>query len=423
MNARLFSQSVTALTFALVAVCLSGCQPPGDAEGAHNAAASGAGSTPASAPRRARRVSAIVLKPERFAETIELSATLETPRDATLSAQTSGTIEMLVPLGTAVKAGDTVARIDAAMALASQRQAEATAASARAGLNLARETHRRQKPLAEKQIISALEFERINAQMAEASANLSRANAAVSQSREQVKFNHIVAPFEGIIEQHFVERGEQVSPGTPTVRLVDTHEIKLTAGVPERFSVDIGVGAALTVDFVAYGLPQREAKVTFVANTIDARNRTFNIEALLDNADGKLKPQMIAKVNLTRAVVAEALVVPRTAVLTDERGPSVFTVPGNDPAGQARRVYVKLGPGAGNAVVVTEGLTAGTRVIVRGQSELSDGDDIDVEIEGAASPAPAHPAPALPAPASPTPALPAPALPASGPGIAPASKN
>ena len=249
--------------------------------------------------------------------------------------------------------------------------------------------------------------------MAEAQANVKRADAAVSQSREQVKYNRITAPFDGVIEQHFVERGEQVAPGSRAVRLVDTHEIKLTAGVPERFSVDIGVGAALTVDFVAYGLPKRAAKVTFVGNTIDARNRTFNIEALLDNADGKLKPQMIAKVNLTRSVVADALVVPRTAVLTDERGPSLFVVEGSGDKAKVRRVYVKLGPGAGNAVVVTEGISAATQVVVRGQGDLSDGDDVDVELEGATPAAPPS------APAS----MPAAAPTSAGGDTTPAAKN
>lgn len=421
MTRHVPSRAAAPLALALASALAFGCQPPADAgASAPGAAGSGPGSTAASAPaRRARRVSAIVVQPERFAERIQLSATLETPKDATLSAQSAGTIDTLAPLGTQVKAGEVVAQIDAAMALASQRQAEAAVAAARAGLNLAQDTLRRQQPLADKQIISALEFERIRAQVDEARANLRRLEAGVASAREQVRYNRVVAPFDGVVEEHFVERGEQVNPGTRTLRLVDTREMKLVAGVPERFSVDIAVGAALAVDFVAYGLPPRTAKVTFVGNTIDARNRTFNIEALLDNADGKLKPQMIAKVDLTRSVVDSALVVPRTAVLTDERGPSLFLVEGVGAEAVARRLYVTLGASSGNAVVVSEGIAPGARVVVRGQNDLSDGDAIDV-VEAAREPgsgaAPAAAASGAAAPSAPAPGGAAP--PAASPSAA-----
>ncbi len=359
---------------ALAAAAVAGCTPPNPGDG--EAGASDA--APDAVIEVARRVSTQVVQPTRFAERIELSATVEAPRDATLSARAAGTVRSVAELGAKVSKGDTVARLDDGLPRAAASQARAQIESAKAALALARENHRRQKPLFEQQIISALEFERIQSQLAQAEATLGQAKAARESAEEQVGNTRVVAPFDGVVEERFVEPGEQVNPGSRVLRVVDAAEVKVKAGVPERYATDIQQGAAVDIRFNAYGIEPRTGTVSFVGRTIDPKTRTFPVEVSLDNADGALKPEMVARLVLTRAVVEGALVVPQNALVRHENGQSLFVVEAGEKGRVARRVEVEVGARSDGKVVVTKGLEPGDEVVVLGQANLSGGDKVEV---------------------------------------------
>ena len=98
----------------------------------------------------------------------------------------------------------------------------------------------------------------------------------------------------------------------------------------------------------------------------------------VENADRSLKPSMVVRLNVTRDVLRDVIVVPTEAVVRDERGTSVFVV-GQDTAGTvAQRRPVELGPDAGETVVVRSGLDAGDRVVVSGASALTEGERVRV---------------------------------------------
>ena len=327
-----------------------------------------------------RRIKVEVLKlaPRNFVEEVELVGETEAERDAVLSAQSSGTLKSLLPLGTRVKAGQTVAQIDTGVIAASVRQAQAALEAARASDALARETFDRQKPLREQQIISALEFEQILAQRNQARAQLAQADAALSQAREQLANTRVVAPFDSIVEAHFSEVGEQVALGTQVARVTDNRVMKVQAGVPERYAADIVVGAPVRVRFDGYGFKERESKLSFVGGTIDRSSRTFRVEARLDNSDGRLKPDMVTRISLRRRAYEGALVVPIAAVIRDEEGAKLFIVEGEGFDATAQSRPVELGPSSGGEVAVQSGIRAGDRVIVSGQQNLTRGDHVQV---------------------------------------------
>ncbi len=188
----------------------------------------------------------------------------------------------------------------------------------------------------------------------------------------------VVAPFDGVVEERFVEPGEQVNPGSRVLRVVDAAEVKVKAGVPERYATDIQQGAAVDIRFNAYGIEPRTGTVSFVGRTIDPQTRTFPVEVSLDNADGALKPEMVARLVLTRAVVEGALVVPQNALVRHENGQSLFVVEAGEKGRVARRVEVEVGARSDGKVVVTKGLEPGDEVVVLGQANLSGGDKVEV---------------------------------------------
>lgn len=327
---------------------------------------------------RAMPVDVFEVQSVAFEDVVQLTGTVEAPDDATLSAESSGTIRSLLPLGTAVSRGQAIAQIDAGLAGAGVQQAEAQVAAARAQLDLAEDQFRRQEPLYRDSIISALEFQSIRAQRASARAEVARAEAGLSQSREQLARTRVISPFSGIVERHLVERGEQVAPGTPVARIVSTSRVKVTAGVPERYAGDIRQGTPILINPQAYGLPPRRGQVSFVGQAIDAQNRTFPIEVMLDNPGLELKPQMLVRLEVTRRTLDNVLAIPLAAVVRDESGPTVYVVETQEGVARAAARRVTLGATSGDRVVVESGLAPHELVITRGQNTVATGDAVRI---------------------------------------------
>lgn len=377
--------NITRITLLTMALAVAGCQPPGGetpppkGEGAPPAAEGEAPpAAPAAPERAARRVEVVEVRPEDFDEKIEVSAAIEAIEDVTLTARSAGTVDEVLDRGAPVKKGQVVARLDPTLPRAAVAQADAGVAAAKATLQLAQDAFDRQKPLFEQQIISPLEFENIQTQVAQARAQLRQAEAARAQARAQLELTRVVAPFDGRVEDRFVEPGGQINPGQPVLRVVDVGRVKAVAGVPERYATDIEVGAPVEIAFNAYGVPPRTADVTFVGSAIDPSNRTFPIEAVLQNAEGTLKPQMVARLRVVRTRHPAALVVPLGAVVRDETGSGLYVVAEGEKGPIAQRRKVELGARSGDRIEIAEGLKAGERVVVVGQSNLTSDDPIEI---------------------------------------------
>ena len=332
------------------------------------------------------RVETLVLEPTTFEDVIELTGTVEAIDDATLSAQTSGTIERLVDLGTPVRRGAIVALLDNDEAEAAMQQAQAQLQSAQAQLELSRDTYNRMQPLYQDSVISASEFENVQAQYNQAQASAAQAKAALAQAQKRLENTRIRAPFPGTVEEKFAEEGEQVSPGMQVARVVDLDPVKIRGNVPERYAGDIERGTPVRALFKAYSGQQRSGEVSFVGGTIDPDSRTFPIDVQIANGSRQLKPEMVAQLFITRNVLENALVVPRATIVRDEEGTHVYTVDhelktienADTTISVARKVSVELGPSYGERVVINAGLEAGDEVIITGQNSLAPGDPVEV---------------------------------------------
>lgn len=373
---------------------------------------SGCGSSPANGPqapqdRSFSRVETLLLEPQQFNHVIEVNGSVEALDDAALSAQTSGTLVSVAELGTRVEAGETVAQINPRAARAAVEQAKAQLESARAQYELAQDTYERQEPLYRDSIISAAEFENVRSQRAQALANLNQAKAALSQAQEQLANTRVTTPFAGTVEERLMKPGEQVSPGTQVVRVVNTRRVRVQADVPERYVNDLEQGSTVRVRVQSASLEDRTGRIVFVGNTINENSRTFPIEVEIDNEDRRLKPEMIARLFITRQQIDDALVVPRSAINRDEEGLDTYTVTRQDSLGVAHNRSITLGPTSGNRAVVQRGLDPGDEVVIVGQTDISEGDTVHVtqryqsidEAQSSDTPmAPAESADSLPAP-------------------------
>lgn len=327
---------------------------------------------PASAAERVGRVINVEVAPvtvEPFTERIRLTGTVEANRDALVSADEEGVVDrVLAERGAFVRTGQPLVRLDDELLRLQLAQAEAQA-------EVARETFERNEQLfREDRAISEIQYLEVRARSREAAARR-------DLLAERLERTIVRAPFPGVLEERFVEKGERLSLGDPVARLVELDRVKVTAGVPERYAPDVRVGTPVTVTFDV--LPDREfeGRLTYVGSVVNRENRTFPVELTLANPDAAMKPEMVATVTLVRRTLEEAIVVPQEALVRDEDGFVAFVV--EEGAGEpvARSVVVETGAAQSNRVVVRSGLEAGQRLVVVGQKQVADGDRVNVVAE------------------------------------------
>lgn len=337
------------------------------------------GTETATAQDRTRvRVETLVLEPQRFEDIVEVTGNVDALNDASLSAEASGTLVHVAQRGTRVPEDSVVARVNPRSARAAVEQAQAQVESAQAQYALAQDTYGRQAPLYRDSIISASEFEGVRSQRTQALAALNQAKASLSQAQERLANTRIEAPFSGTVEERLQEPGEQASPGEQVVRLVNTQQVRVEAGVPERYANDLVQGDSVRVRVQSAPLDDRWGRLTFVGNTIDPASRTFPIEVAIDNPERRLKPEMVATVFVVRERLDDVLVAPRSAISRDEDGLDAYTVARTDSGAVVQSQRVTLGPASGNQVVVRSGLAPGDELVTVGQSDVARGDRVEV---------------------------------------------
>jgi RND family efflux transporter MFP subunit len=207
-----------------------------------------------------------------------------------------------------------------------------------------------------------------------AKAQLAQAEAAAGLARQQLANARIVAPFAGTITRRPVDVGAQVTLSTVLFALQDVAALKLETSVDAAAFVRLARGQAAEVTVDALPGELFAGKVSLLSPALDPQTRRAGVEVEIDNARGRLLPNMFAHAALTVGVVRNALVVPREALHEAAGGVVAYRVRG----GRAEVVQPRLGPSDGPRVVVTSGLAEGDEVATSGLANLSDGAEVRV---------------------------------------------
>ena len=167
---------------------------------------------------------------------------------------------------------------------------------------------------------------------------------------------------------------------TPLFTIVDTSRLEATLNAPEREIETLKQGQAVLLSVDALPGKQFEGRIDRVSPVVDAGSGTFRVVCAFDG-DGLLQPGMFGRIRINYDQRANALVIPRSALLEDGEAPSVYVVR----AAKAVRSAVKLGYVDGEWVEVRDGLREGDPVVVAGKAALRDGSAVQVIGDGAAA--------------------------------------
>lgn len=309
-----------------------------------------------------------------FTSTIPLTGVALAMRDVMVSAEEVGVVRrVLLDKGSPVRTGNAIARLDDTILRAQLRTAAAQA-------EYDDEVWQRRKKLYEEDGIgSELAYHE-----ARYAAEQSRGNLAALEAR--LARTTVRAPIRGVLNDRFVEVGAMVQPGTAVARIVQADTIRIMAGVPERYAPYVSAGAEAFVSFDVFPGEVFPGSITYAGVSVDPDARTFPVELTLPNPGGTVKPGMVADVSVTQGELADAIVVPRQALVSMEDGQVVFVVEeiGGETVAAARGVEVAASQG--NDVVIESGLEPGDRLVVVGQQGLTGGDRVRVVAgEGGAS--------------------------------------
>jgi RND family efflux transporter MFP subunit len=288
------------------------------------------------------------------------TGSVEAVRQGTLAAQVSGRVtEVLVRNGDAVHAGQALIRLEPGDALDTVTATSAAAAGAAARLASAQADYARAQQLRAKEYISLAAMQRAEAGLRSAEAEARASAAQANAARTRAGWHTVTAPYAGHVMQLWVTAGDLATPGRPLLALYDPARLRVVAQVPESLAgrLRAAAPAQLVPRDAAAGAPLNIASWQAVP-AVDPVTHSVEVRAELPTGT-QLEPGQFVSLRLPLAGAAPELRVPRSAVLRRSEVTAVYVV---DQQGAAHLRQVRLGPAAGDEVLVLSGLQGGEQV-------------------------------------------------------------
>jgi len=301
-----------------------------------------------------------------FNHTVEVQANIKTRQNLLLSPEFSGRLEqILVVEGQNVKKGKLLAMIDDA---GLQDQLD----QMNLQLALSKTTFERTQRLWDQKIGSEMMY-------LEAKTRYKTQQKQVAQMKEQLAKTKIYAPFNGVIDEITAKEGETVAPGmSPLLRIVNLNSMYVESDVPENYLKNITKGSSATVTIPVLN----ETQTTIIRQTgnfIQPSNRTFRIEAPLDNPTGLIKPNLNARLSVIDYANQEAIMIPLRVVRENAKGETfvfVLETPEENNGFTTSQQFVSLGKAQNEMVEIIEGIELNDLIVDEGVSLLVAGQKV-----------------------------------------------
>nr|WP_312162743.1 efflux RND transporter periplasmic adaptor subunit [Brevundimonas diminuta] len=316
----------------------------------------------------------------------EFTGRFEAPRSVDVRARVGGYIQSVhFKDGDFVRQGQLLFTLDPRPAQAALASARAQLAQGQAQLTLARTELARAEGLLASQAVSQAEVDAKRGAVQTAEAAVAAANAAIRARQLDVEFTRVTAPISGRVSDRRVDPGNLIGGGSSAGDVLTT----IVSSSPIYFVFDGSEALALKYqrdarngsapirirlqDETSY---DRTGTLDFTDNAIDASSGTIRLRAVVQNADGFLKPGMFGHAQLAGSGGYAAMLVPDSAVVTDGPRKVVFVVAKDGTVGAKP---VQLGPLANGLRVVRTGLTPDDRVIINGLQRARPGQKVTAQ--------------------------------------------
>ncbi|MBC7641713.1 MAG: efflux RND transporter periplasmic adaptor subunit [Flavobacterium sp.] len=307
-------------------------------------------------------VSIMTVKDTIFNHYLEVQGNVNTKENILIQPEMPGNLITLnVKAGQKVGKGQILGRVDDA-GMSQQL------ASMENQYNLAKTTFERQKNLWDQKIGSEIQYLQAQTQMV-------GLQKSVLQMKAQLSKTLIKAPFAGVIDEVYAERGQIVAPSPQgLMRIVNLANMYVSTNVPETYIGKLKVGTIVNVRLESLGKTYL-GKVRQVGNNINPANRSFSIEVAVPNPDNLLRPNQVAKLQIIDYSKKNAIVVPTNIILSNGDGTKFVYVAAkiNGKTAIAKKVIVTVGQSSENVTEILTGLDASDKIVTEGLNTLQEG--------------------------------------------------
>lgn len=283
-----------------------------------------------------------------------------------------------VDIGARVQEGQLLAELDTPEIDQELAQAVAQRDQIQSSLGLAKSSYERWQQLRQRDAVSQQELDERQSTYSQDVANLAAAEANVKRLRQLESFKRIVAPFAGVVTQRNVDVGDLIDAGSGTSRalfaLAQSDPLRVFVQLPQAYAQNIKVGEDVVVTQAELPGQQFNGRITHISGAIDVPTRSLQVEVMLRNPDGKLRPGAYVQVALPSGARAQ-LTVPGNALLFRAEGPRVAVV---DNDGVVHLHKVTIAQDLGQTLEIESGVEPNDRVIINPSDSIEDGDHVVV---------------------------------------------
>jgi len=313
---------------------------------------------------------------------IESIGTLNPFEEVTISAEVEGVLRSVkVDEGSQVSKGMLLAAIDDSDYSLEVKRAEAALRQAEATLENTKLEFKRKDALFKEELVTKQQYDDVVTRLSLTEAEVERAKASLAIARLKLSKTKITSPIACVVKEKRVSAGDFVKNGTSLLVIIQSNPIKLRFTVPEKDVGRLKMNQEVTLKVDGFPGSEFKGKVNIVFPNVEEKTRTLQVEALVPNNNGILKPGLFAKVILYTAGERDTIVVPVTALLYEAEKVKVFIIEGD----RAKEREVKLGSKYGELMEIIDGVKEGEKIVAIGQQNLSEGAKVSVQQAAPAS--------------------------------------
>jgi RND family efflux transporter MFP subunit len=334
------------------------------------------GKEEAKAPE-ARLVNVVRVNPGSGSSEVAYSGDVRARYETNLSFRLAGKIVARnVEVGTVVRAGEVLARLDPEDQKLNAQSAQSQLAAAQSEYDQIKSELERYADLYKKEFISKADYDRRVSSFNVAQARLEQAKAQLSVTRNQTGYTALAADHAGVVTAIQAEVGQVVAAGQIVMKLARTDDKEVVISIPENRLSELGGSKDITITLWAYPAAKYRGKVREVSPSADPVTRTYAAKISVLDPDSAMKLGMTANVYLKGVQRSASAMLPATALFQDNGKAAVWVV---DPAGSTvKLIPVEVGEYIEDKVAITGGLKQGDVVVRAGVHKLFDGEKVRI---------------------------------------------
>ena len=313
-----------------------------------------------------------------LAPSVDVPGTVVSRYDSSLASELSAKLVWIAEVGTVVKEGETVARMEDVTFRLLEMEAEGRVAREQARVKFLKSEKERLSRLAENNLSAKSQLDQVESDLAVAESDEKIAEVRLGLAKVSMHVTQIRAPFDGIVTERLRNIGERLNVADEVIRIVDPNALEVVARAPLNSVNFIKENATLDVHNDYHS---DQASVRVIVPFGNPQSHMFEVRLDVDPAIWTVGESV--RLSMPTADVKHVLAVPRDALVLRREGASVFIVKDDNTVEQ---VNVITGLGDGSHIEVIGDLAEGDQVVTRGAERLRPGMEVSSSASTAFAP-------------------------------------